>query len=136
MRWQQLTRPQQDAVVRLALLAVSAGPDLVVTLARRLLGRRGVQLGPAIAAIGVAAVAPPVGRWAFDHQSRVGGAALLGVGAAVVAAPVLGAIAPVTVVGRASPLWALAVSAAARGGLAGALAASVVRAGRRDVSRS
>jgi hypothetical protein len=132
--WQQLTPGQQDAVIRLAVLNVSAAPDLVVALTRRLLGRRGVQLGPTVAALAVAAVAPPVGRWARAHPGRPGAVLLLGLGAAIIAAPVAVAALPATVVGRGNPLWALAFSAAARVGFAGSFAASVVRRGRESIS--
>jgi hypothetical protein len=132
--WQRLTPGQQDAVVRLAVLNLAAVPDLAVAVARRLRGRRGVQIGPAIAVLGLAAAAPPLGRWARAHPGRPGGLAVSGLAAAVLAVPVAGAAVPTTVVGDADPLWALAVSAGARVGLAGLFAASVVRHGRRRIS--
>jgi hypothetical protein len=122
-----LTSREKGALVFQTAVLVGGPADLAVALIRFARRERGVQLGPTLVSLVLAAGAPPVGRWAVRHQGRLAAAALLGYGGAIVLAPAAAAPVRVTVVGSGQPLWQLAVAAAARALSASVTALLVVR---------
>jgi hypothetical protein len=110
-----LTPAGKDAVAFQSVVLLGSLPDLAVTLVRLARGHRGVQLGPTLVTLVLAAGAPTVGRWAVRRRGRLGAAALLAYGSAVVLAPAAAAPVRVTVLGDRSAAWQLAISAAVRG---------------------
>lgn len=114
MRSGDLTRAQRDALAGLQVLVLGGLPDLAVALARRARGQRGVQLGPTLVSLGLAAVLPQVGRCAVRRRGRLDAAVLAVAVAAPLTVPALTATARPTVLGTGSPLWSLVVSGAVR----------------------
>ena len=125
--WRDLTPAQRYAVLSQVLLLASSVADLGVALTRAVLGRRGVQTAPALISAGLAAAAPALLLRAPSLPPRVGGPAAAALVLAALTAPALGAVPRATVVGSRNPLWALGLSALARAGAAGVVAALVVR---------
>lgn len=110
----ELTPREMDALVLQAVLVLGVVPDSLVALVRFARRDRGVQLGPTLTTLALAAAAPHFGRWALRARGRRGVAARLGLAAAVPLLPLAAGVPRATVVGDRNPLWQLAVSAAAR----------------------
>ena len=110
----ELTPPEMDAVVFQAVLVLGSAPDSLVALVRFARRDRGVQVGPTLATLAVAAARPRFGRWALRTRGRRGVPARLGLAAAVLLLPLAAGVPRATVVGAGHPLWQLAVSATAR----------------------
>ena len=111
----ELTRRETDAVVFQAAVVLGTVPDLLVALVRFARRDRGIQLGPTLTTLAVAAGTPRFGRWALRAGGRRGVAARVGLAAAVLVLPLPAGVVRSTVVGVRNPLWQLAVSAAVRG---------------------
>ncbi|SOE01542.1 hypothetical protein [Blastococcus haudaquaticus] len=110
----ELTPGEVDALAFQAVVVLGTVPDLAVALVRFARRDRGIQLGPTLATLGVAAAAPRWGRWAIRAAGRRGVIARVGLAAAVLLLPAAAGVVRPTVVGTRNPLWQVAASAAVR----------------------
>ena len=110
----ELTTGEVDALVFQAVVVLGSLPDLVVALVRFARRDRGVQLGPTLTTLAVAAAAPRSGRRALRAAGRRGVAARIGSAAAVLLLPAAAGALRATVVGTRNPLWQVAVAATVR----------------------
>jgi hypothetical protein len=112
--WADMTSRERSAIVFQAVVVLGSVPDFLVALVRVARRERGVQLGPTLATLALAAVTPRLGRWALRAEGRRGVAARLGLLLAVPLLPASAGMARATVIGSRNPLWQLAVSAVVR----------------------
>lgn len=111
---EDLTPGEKDALAFQAVVVLGSVPDLLVALVRFARRDRGVQLGPTLTSLVVAAGTTRTARWALRAGGRRGAAARLGLTAAIFLLPLPAGALPPTVVGARNPLWQLAVSAGVR----------------------